>query len=423
MPIKRTATKAPTKKVTIKRAIKKAATKRAIKKTPTKKAATKRAAKKVAAKRVAKKATAKRAAKKVPTKKVVTKKVATKRAVKKTAVKKKAVAPKPSVGFVGVGRMGANMARHLHACGYTISALYDIQPKAAATLADELNSKAVKKLSAVTAASDIVITVVTDDAAMKKIYRGKKDNLLQGAAGTLFINCATLSPQVHVDIEAKAMAVGASTLEGCMASSIPQARSGTLYLMIGGQAAVFNKAKPLLNDLSQDLTYVGESGSASKVKALVNMVMNINTAALAEGLGLGDALGLDLNMLCKVFAQTGANSRVLETDAANMLDRDHECYFSAAHAAKDSGIALELAKKKQLQLPLAKATKAQYERLKAAGLGELDKSAVAELTFPGRCPKPKKVKQKKQSAKKAKVAKTSKKHSKSSKKSKASKKK
>ena len=222
---------------------------------------------------------------------------------------------------------------------------------------------------------------------------------------------------MHVDIEAKAAAVGASTLEGCMASSIPQARSGTLYLMIGGQSAVFNKAKPLLNDLSQDLTYVGESGSASKVKALVNMVMNINTAALAEGLGLGEALGLDLKMLCKIFAQTGANSRVLETDAPDMLERDHECYFSAAHAAKDSGIALELAKTKKLKLPLAKATKAQYERLKAAGLGELDKSAVAELTFPGRCPKPKKAKATKASSKKSKHK------SKSSKKSKNSQKK
>ena len=73
------------------------------------------------------------------------------------------------------------------------------------------------------------------------------------------------------------------------------------------------------------------------------MVMNINTAGLAEGLGLGNALGLDLNMLREVFSQTGANSRVLETDGEDMQNRDHACFFSAAHAAKDSGIALELA--------------------------------------------------------------------------------
>jgi len=166
-----------------------------------------------------------------------------------------------------------------------------------------------------------------------------------------------------------------------MASSIPQARSGELFLMIGGDEALFQSTKPLLDDMSKALHYVGASGKASEVKALVNMIMNINTAALAEGLGIGDALGLDLKMLCDIFAQTGANSRVLETDAEDMILRDHECYFSAEHAAKDSGIALELAGANGIQAPLAKAT---YNKLTEMGKGELDKSGVAELTFKGR---------------------------------------
>ena len=122
----------------------------------------------------------------------------------------------------------------------------------------------------------------------------------------------------------------------------------------------------------------------SLVKALVNMVMNINTAGLAEGLGLGEALGLDLEMLQEVFSQTGANSRVLETDGEDMQIRDHECYFSAAHAAKDSGIALDLANQVEINLPLAKATKAQFDKMINIGKGDLDKSGVAELTFKGR---------------------------------------
>jgi 3-hydroxyisobutyrate dehydrogenase len=129
---------------------------------------------------------------------------------------------------------------------------------------------------------------------------------------------------------------------------------------------------------------VGPAGKASEVKALVNMVMNINTAALAEGLGLGDALGLDLKVLCDIFSQTGANSRVLETDAEDMLMRDHDCYFSAEHAAKDSGIALHLAKEAGVHTPLAEATLLQYERMIQLGLGQLDKSGIAELTFKGR---------------------------------------
>ena len=147
---------------------------------------------------------------------------------------------------------------------------------------------------------------------------------------------------------------------------------------------MFESAKPLLEKLSAHLRYIGTSGEAAKVKALVNMVMNCNTAALAEGLGLGAALGLDLTMLRDIFAQTGAASRVLETDGEDMQNRAHDCYFSAAHAAKDSGIALALAKAAGLTLPLAQATYDQYQRLVALGKGELDKSAVSELTFKDR---------------------------------------
>jgi 3-hydroxyisobutyrate dehydrogenase-like beta-hydroxyacid dehydrogenase len=116
------------------------------------------------------------------------------------------------------------------------------------------------------------------------------------------------------------------------------------------------------------------------------MVMNINTAGLAEGLGLADALGLDLKMVCDIFSQTGANSRVLETDSEDMIDRDHECWFSAEHAAKDSGIAGDIAKELGLSLPVNDATKAQYDKMVTSGLGELDKSGIAELTFKGRGP-------------------------------------
>jgi 3-hydroxyisobutyrate dehydrogenase len=105
---------------------------------------------------------------------------------------------------------------------------------------------------------------------------------------------------------------------------------------------------------------------------------------LAEGLALGAALGLDLEMLRTVFSQTGANSRVLETDGEDMQNREHSCFFSAAHAAKDSGIALELGRSLGLDLPLARATKKQYDRMVVEGLGELDKSGIAELTFKDR---------------------------------------
>src|SRR5206468_2869371 len=198
-----------------------------------------------------------------------------------------------NIGFVGVGRMGANMARRLRDRQFHITAVYDTNRAAATALAAELGCAASQDLSEVTAESDVIFTVVTDDAAMREIFGGSGDNLLVNARGKLFINCATISPQVHVDVEKLAQKAGALTLEACMASSIIQARE-------------------------------------------------------------------------------------------DMQSREHTCFFSAAHAAKDSGIALDLARSLGLDLPLARATKEQYDRMVAEGLGELDKSGIAELTFKDR---------------------------------------
>ncbi|MFM2297237.1 MAG: hypothetical protein RL117_944 [Verrucomicrobiota bacterium] len=290
------------------------------------------------------------------------------------------------IGFVGVGRMGANMARRLNDLGYEVSVVYDQHAPLAATLAEEISCTAASTLAQVTSSADVILTVVTDDAAMRNIFAASGDSLLVDAAGRLFINCATISPQVHQEVAAACEAVGASALEACMASSITQAREGTLYLMIGGRESDYEAALPLLHDLSTALRYVGPTGQAAQVKALVNMVMNINTAGLAEGLGLGAALGLDLTMLKEIFSQTGANSRVLVTDGDDMIAREHDCFFSAAHAAKDSGIANALAAEVGVNVPLSIATAAQYQTMVAHGLGELDKSGIAELTFPGRFP-------------------------------------
>lgn len=281
------------------------------------------------------------------------------------------------------------MVRRLKDCGYHVTAVYDVRREAAGALAEELGCAACATLAEVNSLADTVFTVVTDDTAMDRIFAQDGDSLLRGAEGHTFINCATVSPTIHREVAKRAGQRGANTLEACMASSITQARNGTLYLMIGGDFAVFESVQGLLSSLSDGgklLRYVGPTGTAAQVKALVNMVMNINTAGLAEGLGLGSALGLDLTMLREVFSQTGARSGVLQTDGEDMQNRAHDCYFSAAHAAKDSGIALQLAHEAGLHLPLAEATRNQYLKMVKLGLGELDKSGIAELTFPGRLP-------------------------------------
>ena len=289
------------------------------------------------------------------------------------------------IGMVGLGRMGANLARRLKDEGYTLSAVYDIDSKKSKALAGELCCTCAATPAEAAESSNTVFTVTSDDASMRGIFSSSDPkSLMAFAKDRLFINCATLTPAIHLEIEALVNAQGGECLEACMASSIPQAREGSLYLMCGGKRENFDRAAPLLQSLGKTIRYIGGTGEAAKVKALVNMVMNMNTAALAEGLGLGAFLGLDLTLLREIFSQTGAASRVLETDGVDMQEREHDCYFSAEHAAKDSGIALQLAENQGLDLPLAKATSEQYRRLIEVGKGGLDKSAIAELTFPGR---------------------------------------
>jgi 3-hydroxyisobutyrate dehydrogenase len=291
----------------------------------------------------------------------------------------------PGIGFVGVGRMGANMARRLKEVGYPIVAVYDARRETAAGVATELESKATECISEVSRLAEVIFTIVTDDAATRSIYFGQ-DNLFADARGKYFVNCATVSPAIHVEVEAAGAEHGAHVLEAPLASSIPQAREGKLYMMLAGDPNAYRYLEPILEKLTAARHFVGKPGSAAALKALINMVMNINTAGLAEGLGLAEALGLDLKLVKEVFAQTGANSRVLETDGQDMIDREHSVFFSAGHAAKDSGIALDLAKSEHLRLPLLEASKRQYDRMVELGLGEIDKSGISELTFRSRRP-------------------------------------
>ena len=152
---------------------------------------------------------------------------------------------KETIGLVGVGRMGANMARRLVERGHRVTVVYDAHRPSATLIAQELGAESSSTLAGVTALADVIITVVTDDRAMREIFANNGDNLLIGAAGKLFINCATVSPAVHHETESLAAKAGAQSLEACMASSITQARQGSLYLMCGGREENFRRAEPI----------------------------------------------------------------------------------------------------------------------------------------------------------------------------------
>src|SRR2546421_11492029 len=151
-----------------------------------------------------------------------------------------------NIGFVGVGRMGANMARRLADCGFHVTAVYDVSRAAATKLAGELGCAACQDLSEVTAQSNIIITVVSDDAAMRQIFAKSGNSLLVNSNGRLFINCATITPRGHLEVEELAGKAVAGFFEAGMAPSMTQAGDRLLYLMSGGKEETFRAPQPIL---------------------------------------------------------------------------------------------------------------------------------------------------------------------------------
>src|SRR5579872_7555843 len=225
------------------------------------------------------------------------------------------------VGVVGLGRMGGNIAKRLFHAHVSLGAVYDKNEALAAQTARDLRCYHAKKLAEINANCEIVITIVTDDDAVNEIYAESGDSLLLGAGGTTFIECSTVSPKMHKEVSLRVAARNGRFIEACMSGSAPQAHDGTLYLMLGGNKFVVDQLAGLLRLISRTQVYVGEVPRAAEVKALVNMVMNINTAGLAEGLALGSALGINLEELREIFARTGAASRVLLSDGEDMQKR------------------------------------------------------------------------------------------------------
>ena len=236
------------------------------------------------------------------------------------------------IGFVGVGRMGGNMARQLKDCGYNVTAVYDVHSSGARELAAEIGATPCTTLAQVTAQSDVVITVVTDDAAQLAVFAESGDSLLTAAQGKTFINCATLTPAIHVEVERRAKKSGALTLEGCMASSIPQARNGTLCLMCGGDHAVFEPALYCYHcefclsghhNVCANLRFMSNPGEPGFFREIANIPVR-NLIAIPATLGLEQAtlvepLAVALHSMQFAALQSGETAAVFGVGPIGLL--------------------------------------------------------------------------------------------------------
>jgi len=280
-----------------------------------------------------------------------------------------------TIGFIGLGTMGHPMAANLIRAGYEV-AVWNRTPGRARDLLELGAEWADSPLEAARSAS-VVITMVSDDAAIEQVYYGD-DGVMEGLQpGTIVIDSSTISPGLARRLAEDAAARHCRFLDAPVTGSKPAAEEGTLVFMVGGSRETLDEVRPVLLAMGRDVIHMGGSGSGAAAKLVNNMIGAANLAALAEGMALAAAAGIDAAKLLSVVQSGGAASRMAEVKGRKILEGDYSLQFALALMHKDLKLASALSDGVKAPAPLLKAVKALFREAENAGLGGEDLSALA----------------------------------------------
>jgi 3-hydroxyisobutyrate dehydrogenase len=279
------------------------------------------------------------------------------------------------VGFVGLGTMGGAMAANAARAGFEVSAWNRTPGRA-----DELGELGVKLLgspAAVAAASDIVITMVSDTPDVEAVLFGP-GGVAEGAAkGSLIVDMSTISPSATRGFAHRLAARGVAMLDGPVSGGSEGAKKGTLSIFIGGDAAELERARPVLQSLGTTITHCGGIGSGQAVKAVNQVILAGTYLGVAEGIVLAIKSGLDVDQTVAALSGGAAQSWVLTNRSGRMKDNDYPLGFKVSLHRKDLGIALALARENGASLPVSALCEQIEAGLIGQGHADDDMSAVA----------------------------------------------
>jgi 3-hydroxyisobutyrate dehydrogenase-like beta-hydroxyacid dehydrogenase len=281
-----------------------------------------------------------------------------------------------SIGFIGLGTMGAPMARNLIKKGYSLTVYNRTAAKTSEFV--DLGAEIVSSPSRVAKAVDVLFTNVSDDQALLDVFFGS-DGIMEGVhPGLTVVDCSTVAPETSRKIEQELSVHYADFLDAPVTGSQPAAESGHLVFMVGGNHEVFTQQTELFSVLGTKALYLGPSGSGSYAKLAHNAIVGINSAALAEGVALASKAGLDPAQFLEIVQSGGANSRQAELKAPKILERDFSSQFSLKLMLKDLLLASKLSQDFQLPSPLLNTATSLYQMGLSKGLGDQDLSAVLQ---------------------------------------------
>jgi 2-hydroxy-3-oxopropionate reductase len=283
-----------------------------------------------------------------------------------------------TVGVIGLGAMGAPMARRLLACGWPVvvySRPGPVEPPAGAIGAEHPKG--------VAEAATVILLSLPDAAAVESVMVGPS-GLGAGPPHRIVVDTSTIAPAGSRSFAAELGRVDIAYLDAPVSGGAEGAETGALTMMVGGEAADLERAKPVLDAVAATIVHCGPAGAGQLCKACNQLVVVATIEVVAEALQLAATVGLDPAVARDALLRGYAASRVLEVHGKRMLARDFAPGGKVKYNLKDLEIIGQLAREAQLQLPAFAAAAVQVERLIAAGGGELDNSAlVTMLEQPG----------------------------------------
>jgi 3-hydroxyisobutyrate dehydrogenase len=284
------------------------------------------------------------------------------------------------IGFVGLGRMGFPMTRNLAAAGHRVH-VYDVAAEAMRRAAGVAGIVAHGSPREVAATATVVFTALPNDAIVRDTYLGAAGLLAGGRAGLITCDCSTVSPGVTLDVHRAAAARGIHHLDTPMLGSSPQAESGEIFFMVGGDAAQLPAVQPLLDVMGRLTMHVGPSGTGNRIKLLHNALGAVNAVAVAESLALCDAVGVDPRTYYEVVKSGGgmAYSTYFDRRVPRIVDGNYTPTFTLELMLKDVTLATDMAGDLLTKLPILRETLAAYAAGQRRGAGGEDFSAVTHV--------------------------------------------
>jgi 2-hydroxy-3-oxopropionate reductase len=281
------------------------------------------------------------------------------------------------IGFIGLGVMGAPMARNLLAADYEVVA-WNRSPEPLAALV-EAGARAADGPAAVAAEADVLITILKDDPVVREVLGGPDGAIAAARAGSLVVDMSTVSPALARELAAEAGPREVAFLDAPVSGGDVGAREGTLSIMVGGEAADVERARPVFEVLGSRVTHVGGAGAGQVAKACNQVLVAVIFAGLSESLVLGSKLGVDPAAILDAVGGGMAANRIMEVRRHNFLEHDFAPGFKVDLHHKDLEIALGASGEVDAPLPLTAEVQQMFRQLRAAGHGGEDDSALLRV--------------------------------------------